>query len=87
VKNQNTTQTGKICKKERCRNDCKNNVGIFYNMGYSARIPNTLVKKFAYPYPYTGYADFCVSVFFETWLGLDGEYDGDVGEYEGLVGE
>ena len=56
-------------------------------MGYSARIPNTLVKKFAYPYPYTGYADFCVSVFFETWLGLDGEYDGDVGEYEGLVGE
>ena len=34
--------------------------------------PDTLVKKFAYPYtyPYTRYAEFCVSVFFGTLVRL-----------------
>ena len=51
----------------------KNSEKIFLKLGYAGRFAVTLVKKFAYlyTYPYTGYADFCVSVsrvsaFFET---------------------
>jgi len=35
---------------------------IFIIQGYAVHIPDTLVKYFAYPYSYTGYTEFGVSV-------------------------